>query len=71
MKMLLGNLELPFCSMYIKSKIIRQLYYNVYILSEILGFHIYLDIRKNANVYIILKGYSYFILLVDDTTKVT
>lgn len=51
MKILLENSELLFCFISIQSKMIRQTHYNLHTSSNILGFCIYLDVGRSANIY--------------------
>lgn len=56
---------------YIHVKMTRQPHQDQHILSRIAVFYIDLDIKESANVYITWKGYRYFALFVDDTTRIT
>lgn len=71
MIILSDNSKLPFCFVFVQSKITRQPHCNPHTPSEIPGFSIHLDVRESANVYITWKDYHNFAFLVNDATKVT
>lgn len=57
MKILAGVEDLSFCTVYIETKMTKQPYRDLHIPCEIPGFRIYLDVRRNANVYATWKDY--------------
>lgn len=52
MKILTKVKDLSFNTIYIQGKITKQSNHDLYILSKILGFNIYLNIKTNINIYI-------------------
>lgn len=72
MKILAEPTDLPFCTVCTQSKIIRQPHRDAHTPSDIPGYRIHVDVEGSANAYVTWKGYyRYFVLLVDDFTRVT
>lgn len=49
----------------------RQPHCTAHTPSDVPGYHIHVDLGGSANTYVTWKSYRYFILLVDDATRVT
>ena len=67
MKILAESADLPFCTVFVESKMTRQPHRDAHTPSDIPGYPIHLDVGGSANVYVTWKGYRYFMLLVDDS----
>ena len=71
MRILAEPAELPFCTVCVESKMTRQPHRDTHTPSDIPGYRIHVDVGGSANTYVTWKGYRYFMLLVDDATRVT
>ncbi len=71
MKILAEFTDLPFCTVCVEYKMTRQLHRDAHTPSDIPGYQIHVDVGGSANAYITCKDYWYFMLLVDDATRVT
>lgn len=71
MKILTESADLPFCTVCVESKMTRQPHRDAHTPSDIPGYRIHVDVGGSANAYVTWKGYRYFMLLVDDATRVT
>lgn len=49
----------------------RQPHRDAHTPSDIPGYHIHIDVGGSANAYVTGKGYRYFMMLVDDASRVT
>lgn len=71
MKTVAESADLPFCTVCVESKMTRQPHPNAHTPSDIPEYHIHIHAAGSANAYVTWKGYRYFMLLVDNATRVT
>lgn len=71
MKILFKPAYLLLCMVCIESKMTRQPQRNIHTSSNILGYCIHVDMRRNTSIYVTWKRYWYIILFTDDVICIT
>lgn len=69
-KIFAESADLLFCTVCVEFRMTRQPHFDAHKPSDIPGYRIHVDVGGSANAYVTWKGYRYFILLVDNATRV-